>query len=489
MRRSLVSFLTVVLAVISDGGVAAQPMLDSPTLGGVAVFGTARTRANWWDWFGNAPEGDYSYPAVLIRVGLTQVTTSFDWQVDFALPILVNLPIDAVMPAPQGQLGLGATYSASNGNVAHAAMLFPKQFLVRFKNLGGVAGQDLAIGRMEFNDGGEVVPKDASLAALKRERISQRLLGTFGFSDVGRSIDGAQYSLTKGRTNVTVIGGRPTQGVFQVDGWGELNINLLYGAVTRQTGSQRASGELRIFGLAYDDYRHGVVKTDNRTATARAADGESIVVGTFGAHYLQSVGTSGGPVDVLLWGAGQAGSWGTLADRSAAVAIEAGWQPAALTSMHLWIRGGYDYAAGDHDAADQVHHTFFPVLPTPRIYARFPFYTMMNTVDVFGELIARPLSRLTLRGDVHGVRLASTHDLWYTGGGAFQPQTFGYTGRPSSGQSGLSTVSDLSCDFAFSPHVALTAYGGYANGGPVTGAIYSGTSGAAFGYAELLLRF
>ena len=74
MRRSLVSFLTVVLAVISDGGVAAQPMLDSPTLGGVAVFGTARTRANWWDWFGNAPEGDYSYPAVLIRVGLTQVT-------------------------------------------------------------------------------------------------------------------------------------------------------------------------------------------------------------------------------------------------------------------------------------------------------------------------------------------------------------------------------------------------------------------------------
>ncbi len=143
MRRPLVGLLTVVLAAISDGRAMAQPMLDSPTLGDVAVSGSIRARAYLWDWFGDAPEGEYSYPAVLIRVGLSQAKSSFDWQAEVALPILANLPVDAVMPAPQGQLGLGATYSAANLNVAHAVTLFPKQAFVRLKSLGGVLGQAL----------------------------------------------------------------------------------------------------------------------------------------------------------------------------------------------------------------------------------------------------------------------------------------------------------------------------------------------------------
>src|SRR5262249_48116134 len=157
------------------------------------------------------------------------------------------------------------------------------------KGLGGVTGQSIKVGRMEFNDGAEVVPSSAALAALKRDRISQRLLGTFGFSDVGRSIDGAQYVLTTKRMNVTAVAGRPTQGVFQVNGWSELNINLLYGALTRQTGGEQHAGEWRVFALVYDDYRHGVIKTDNRPAAVRAADTGNIAIGTYGGHYLQII--------------------------------------------------------------------------------------------------------------------------------------------------------------------------------------------------------
>jgi hypothetical protein len=54
--------------------------------------------------------------------------------------------------------------------------------------------------------------------------------------------------------------------------------------------------------------------------------------------------------------------------------------------------------------------------------------------------------RLALRADVHHLRLSNANDQWYLGGGAFQPQTFGYTGRPSNGRKTLGTLVDLSAD-------------------------------------------
>ena len=67
----------------------------------------------------------------------------------------------------------------------------------------------------------------------------------------------------------------------------------------------------------------------------------------------------------------------------------------------------------------------------------------MNSKDAFGELVLRP-KRVTIRSDIHVLRLADANDLWYAGGGAFQAATFGYTGRPANGQSTLGTLYDVS---------------------------------------------
>jgi len=308
---------------------------------------------------------------------------------------------------------------------------------------------------MEFNDGLEVAPKNATLATLGRDRISQRVLGSFGFSDVLRSLDGAQYVLSTPTLNLTAIAARPTEGVFQVNGWAELNINVFYGALTGQVGTDRHPGAWRLFGLGDHDYRQGVAKTDNRPAAVRNADSESIVIGTYGGNYLHVAATPAGPFDLLVWGAVQTGAWGTLTHRAGAIAAEVGWQPAGLPALRPWICGGYDYSSGDPDPADDRHGTFFPVLPTARLYARMPFFNLMNSVDLFGELILRPSNRLTLRADVHALRLADKNDLWYSGGGAFQPGTFGFSGRPSNGQTGLATLYDVSGDVALNPHVAF----------------------------------
>ena len=154
-----------------------------------------------------------------------------------------------------------------------------------------------------------------------------------------------------------------------------------------------------------------------------------------------------------------------------------------------WIRGGLNYASGDHDTSDAIHGTFFQLLPTPRLYARFPFFNLMNISDAFGELILRPSARITVRTDVHSIRLADGHDLWYQGGGAFQPATFGYTGQPARGHRALATLYDASADIAVLPRMSVTGYYGYATGGPASAVSYPANNNAALGYIELLLRF
>ncbi len=77
---------------------------------------------------------------------------------------------------------------------------------------------------------------------------------------------------------------------------------------------------------------------------------------------------------------------------------------------------------GEDDPTDARNGTFFQVLPTPRIYARMPFYNLMNLEDVFGSLSLRA-ARVMLRAEIHGLRLAESADLWYQGGGAFERQT------------------------------------------------------------------
>ena len=462
---------------------------QSLKVGSVTIAGSIRTRMESWDWFQGQASNDYTFFGSILRVSLSQSQKRFDWQLELAAPLLLGLPDDAIAAGTQGQLGFGASYYAANSKNPNAGMVFAKQGFLRFKEIGGVAGQSLKVGRMEVIDGNEVTPTNTTLAALKRDRIAHRLLGNFGFSHVGRSFDGAQYSLNGSKLNLTLFGGRPTRGVFQVDGWGELNVNVFYGALTGQTGGKNSAGEWRVFGLGYSDYRDGVLKTDNRPSVVRRVDTGHINIGTYGGHYLHTVSTKPGAFDILFWGAIQNGSWGRLAHQAGALAVEAGFQPNVARRLKPWIRGGYNYGSGDKNPNDSTHGTFFQILPTPRIYARMPFFNMMNTRDIFGELVLRPTKALTIRADAHSLRLANANDLWYTGGGAFQPWTFGYTGRASNGQRGLATLYDVSADYNLNGHLSLGAYGGHADGKLVMQSIYPKDKNGNFGYLELTVKF
>jgi TorA maturation chaperone TorD len=443
---------------------AARPV----KLGKVTFSGSLRGRMENWAWF-EAPAGEeaYTFGAFNLRLAVEQKKERFEWRIEGLFPWLMNLPENAILPAPQGQLGLGASYFAASGRRDGSAIL--RQAYVRFQwpLRGGTSG--LRIGRFEFADGAEVTPADATLATLKRDRVAHRLLGNFGFSHVGRGFDGLEYTWGNKQTNVTVAATRPTEGVFQLRSLKQLDVDVLYGAFTRQFSGPRGSSEVRAFALHYHDGR-GALKVDNRPLAARAADLENIRVTTFGGHALMVFGSGAHKTDLLLWGAAQYGGWGVLDHHAGAFALELGHQfPGAWKP---WLRGGFFRSTGDGEPGDTKHTTFFQVLPTPRIYARFPFFNLMNNQDVFAELRFKPAAKVLVRTDVRFLRLSNRRDLWYVGGGAFQERTFGYVGRPSNQRAGLGTLFDASLDYDLTSRTRFSFYAGGVRGGSVQSAIY-----------------
>ena len=486
MSQELKCVVTCIAGLLIFGGkLAAQSDTPEPLkIGDVTVSGLVHERYEDWNFFRGAKgENDYGYSGSYLRLMFSEKTKTFDWAMEFAAPILTGIPNQAVQGSPLGQLGLGAAYYAANRNNTTAASVYLKQGYMRFKG----AHSNLRLGRFEFSDGSEVTPKDETLAIIKRDGIAQRLIGTFGFSDVQRSMDGAQYTYSNGDWNVTAVSAVPDRGVFQVDGWGWVVTPVTYAAVTKQASWGPTKAEWRVFGIFYNDDR-GVVKTDNRSTAAKAADLAGIDIGTYGGHFIQAIPTPAGTFDMLGWGVLQSGKWGPLTQKSGAATVEGGYQP-PIKFLRPWIRGGYFYSSGDGNASDTTHGTFFAVLPTPRVYARFPFFNEMNNVDAFGELMLRPAKRMAIRSDIHGLWLANRNDLWYSGGGAFQPWTFGFNGRPSNGERGLATLYDVSWDYQVTRNLSLGLYFGYARGGDVIQKIFTQDHNAKMGFIEGNYRF
>jgi Alginate export len=456
-------------------------------LGPVTITVNWRVRVEAWDWF-QPQEGQnaYGFEHSLLKIGVGQKSESFEWLLEGAQDAILSLPNGAVQPGRAGQLGLGGTYFLANGNARNNVNGFVKQAYVGIKL---PAKGKVRAGRFIFLDGAETPQNDKTLATLINTRVAQRLIGDFGFSAVQRSFDGAQLAFNMGSNNFTLFGARPTRGVFQSDGIGELNVDVFYGAYTRSINSGKNAGSLRVFALGYVDERGAVLKTDNRALPARAADLSHIRVGTYGGDYAHVIHANhAGQFNFLLWGALQNGGWGQITQRAEAFVGEAGWQP-NVRLFNPWFSAGYSFGSGDSNSNDGIHGTFFQVLPTPRPYARFPFYNMMNNEDFYASAVFRLPHALALRSEFHALRLADSHDLWYAGGGAFQPNSFGYTGRASNGNRSLANVWDVSLDCPLRYGFSITAYYAHAWGKSLIANIYPGGMNGQFGYVETNFRF
>jgi hypothetical protein len=407
MRSLIVRTLVTLGAALGPLALRGQTPPEPIKLGAVIVSGSVRSRVESWEWFTpNTGDPGYTFLGNHLRLNFTRPGKSFDWTFELASPILIGLPENAVAPGAQGQLGLGAGYYVANDRHQNAAMVFPKQAFIRAKNLFARESASVRLGRFEFQDGSEVNAKNPTIGVIKRDRVHQRLIGPFVFTHVMRSFDGFHFTYNKPRINYTLIGAFPTRGVTQVDGWGWMKTGFAYASATGQVQAKKNTGEWRLFGIYYHDWRH-IVKQDNRPAGVRAADLANIRIGTYGGHYVHVTQTAAGPIDFLAIGTGQYGRWGTLDHRAGMVDLEGGFQPPILPRLKPWLRVGYYYGTGDGNPNDNRHGTFFQILPTARPFARFPFFDMMNNEDRIAMLTLRPHKSITLKSEYHGLRLAN----------------------------------------------------------------------------------
>ncbi len=470
-----------------------SPFLGSPIATGtiqrtypVSFSFLSRNRADAVNYYDDGTyTSTYPYVEHLLRIAIAQRIGRFDWQAELAENTVFDVPTTSVDPVgARGQLFLGGTYYASNGpmNTTPAAASF-KQGWLRYHGKG--PGTTLRIGRFEFFDGAETTPKDPTLLWLQTNRIAQRLVGNFGFSNGQRSFDGIDGHYGKGTFDLTAMAGRATQGVFNMNANPELNVDIQYLAFTKRQFKDHLM--FRVFGLDYHDGRTGLTKTDNRTAAARALDHKNIRIGSYGGDVIASVPAGPGSFDALFWGVLQNGQWGVLHQSSGAFAVEGGYRFTKVASKP-WIRGGAFRSTGDNNNTDDQHNTFFAVLPTPRLYARFPYYNSMNSKDQYVQLIDNPSKRWELRSDMHFLQLTSNTDFLYNGGGAYDNKVFGVTGRTANLHSSLASIFDISSDYAVTPSLSLNTYYAHSYGRSVIAALYPGKQ-ANYGYLELIYKF
>ncbi len=453
----------------------------------ITTYGIYRFRVEDWNWYPTPKaNGAYTFETSVLKYGVISSTRLNDLSIEFEQPSIISVPHNASGSGSIGSLGYGASYFTANHN--QSASFFIKQAYVRYKMLGNRPDSTLQIGRFTFSDGGETTPADPTIAYLKQTRINDRLISEAFYSNLGRSFDGFRYSSDTRLRNITILGATPTRGAYDLNGWDSLsNIQVGYIASTFTQTSKHDASEGRIFSIYYGDERQKDIKLDNRSTPARTADTKGIHLGAFGGNYVRSFEAGPGRFDGLLWGVGEIGSWGHLTNAAYAYDGELGYQ-FTHSSWKPWIRAGYSFYSGDGNASDSMHGTYIPILTTALKYAPFPFYTQVNLKDLFGQLIIKPVRKLSLKGEVHSLKLANSHDLWYTGSGAFEQQNFGYSGRTSGGHVNLGTMYDITADYNINRSLTLSLFFGYSNGGDVQAATFTGNE-ANYSYVQALYKF
>jgi len=176
-----------------------------------------RARGEFADWFepplGTAIPGAerYAFFGNQLRLGVRFTLPQVQAVLEMQDTRIANLPEDASLAPPQGNLGTGAAYFANTHHTAQGGPFLEQGFLtVRQRGLSAT------FGRFEYPDGLGTTPGDATLATLKRSRIAERLVGPFEFTHVTRSFDGGRATFDRPALNATAVAFFPTEGGFEV---------------------------------------------------------------------------------------------------------------------------------------------------------------------------------------------------------------------------------------------------------------------------------
>jgi hypothetical protein len=442
------------------------------------------TRAEAWRFFEPTPRGgdpDYAFIANRLSAGAEYRHRRFDVGGTVQYVQFAGLPTDAIGPGP---LGTGALYY-DHARRTDSRQVYLRTLFLRVKDVA--PGASLQVGRFGYTSGAESPSGNATIEAVKRQRLDSRLIGEFEWSLYQRTFDGARLDVERPAWHATLSWLRPTQGGFEE----QAALPLRRVHVAAVTFSLRPSSafprtDWQGFIYRYDDERPVGARPDNTLTSASAVN---VGITTIGTSLIGAYPAGTRQVDVFGWFAWQRGDWYGERHEAGAAAAELGHQWTSVC-WRPWLRAGWFRSSGDRDAADGRHGTFFQMLPTARRYSLSTTYNLMNLSEVFGQALLRPRSNVNVRMDVHRLRLTRATDLWYAGSGAAASTgtSFGFAGRRSNGSTNLGVMVEGAVDWTVSPHFSVNGYLGRMTGGDVVGRTFADTI-LTFGYIETVVSF
>jgi len=300
----------------------------------------------------------------------------------------------------------------------------------------------------------ETPPFEASgLKSLKDERMRERLLGSVDWSHANRAYDGASGGVGLGehhRLHAYVY--QPTTGVYDLKGGYQRQKGVVVGGLdwTALPGTfpypWMRDAEVGAFFIAY---------FDDRDATKVEHLEGDIELYTFGASWLSVIPFGPGTLDVLAWGAIQFGDYvdkapdggasGTKnrSQLAGAFIAEMGYQLPEVWAAP-WLRVGFNYASGDENLDDGERKTFFNILPSNHsFYGYVDQLALQNLLDLFVQVKFAPAKQIRVELSYHRFWLDESADFRWSGTGAFERTSLGFTPNESNGSDDVGHELDL----------------------------------------------
>ncbi|MBI5561624.1 MAG: alginate export family protein [Deltaproteobacteria bacterium] len=302
----------------------------------------------------------------------------------------------------------------------------------------------------------------------------ERLIGSFGWSNNGRSFDALKFVVTTEVANVDLFTSKITENASNLTAKDQ----DLYGLYA--TVKAVPSNTVDLYYLSLRDNNGATpIVTNNTTAAATAASTvtraqkTTVALGSaFGTaiqktQVLNTYGfrVKGGAVglDYTLELAHQSGKIQTDAIRykisANAFALKGGYTIAAPVKIRVGAE--YDYASGDKDNSDNKIGTFSNLFPTNHDKMGYMDYQAWRNVKAFNlNLKADVTSAFSLYAGFWNFKLANKHDAWYSAAAWNNTQT-GAARAASQTNSNSGVGNEIDIVGSYKYNSALTADLGY----------------------------
>ena len=417
MKRPLYIISAVVLLLgmfcARDGAAESlQDNLSSHVSGGLNI----RVRSELWNTFQKKDsDTDRTYDFYLLRA---RPYIDFDWK-HVSLHLMVQ-GVQALNLPDNGAFGPGVVYFRASDERSNPGNF---QFVEGYVHLKDIKGFYLKGGRIGFNDGAQVLYKDAQkLNWLIKTRLSERLISNWDWTLVGRRYDGGSGGYDNDTFNLDLMGANVTFGGFDVeDGlWKDLDtVVVTGGAFTVKKDVLLPNTQFQLFNYFY---------FDDRTPAITLA-GDSLKINTTGVSMVGAYPMGRGELDTMLWFAFQLGDFGNLNQKALAFIGELGY-PFTRAPWKPWLRVGLAYSSGDGDPDDSDFGTFFNMVSeNHKWYGHVDANAFSNLIDTYTQTIFKPHPKVTLGLDGHLLWLASDQEVLIEGAGPFNDSEFGYAFR------------------------------------------------------------